>query len=257
MRVGGFCLELRAEQDPEQEGWRSVNAAGGNHDTSHWTSERSQSFHGTSEYRSAAVYWFCFRWIPRGPGSYDVEREGEGEGEGERRWSAAGVITRVAMPVVTPSYSRVKRGKVREENSAWRTYVCNYAVPSFTERHAFLAFSGVSTSADRPERGKGANRDKTNLGGVRSLPILFCLLSNSSPCFSEFDWTTDTNNDNGANRRQWDWEREMESASEWMSEWVSKRERERERERRKGEGRRKAWRTQWRQIDARLTASIT
>jgi len=61
IRAGGFCLDLRAEQDPERKGWQSVNAAGGNHDTSHWTSEKSQSFHGTSEYRSAAVYWFCFR----------------------------------------------------------------------------------------------------------------------------------------------------------------------------------------------------
>lgn len=52
---------------------------------------------------------------------------------------------------------------------------------------------------DRPEGGESANRDKTNLGGVRSLPILPCLLSGSS-CFYGSDRTTDTDGDNGGER---------------------------------------------------------
>lgn len=140
---------------------------------------RSQSFHGTLEYRSAAVYWFCFRWIPRV--CRVAEREEGGEGEtlkrGERDYKGG--------DAVTPSYSRVKRKSwKREFGLERRTYV---TTPSLLHRadetRIPRVFRSVHSSGSSGWRVK---RDKTNLGRVQReslslyLRTVLHLLSRSS-----------------------------------------------------------------------------
>lgn len=95
-----------------------------------------------------------------------------------------------------------KAGKSqRREFGLERTYVCNYAVPpSPGGRETCIprVFRSVHFSGSHPKGGKSANRDKTNLGGVRSLPILPCLLSGSS-CF----YRIRPNNGHRRQRREW------------------------------------------------------
>lgn len=169
---------MDSEQDPER-GRRVVNATptrGGREcDTSRWTSPGVSPSAGRLEniVLCGSLLVLFLADTPLSPLAPAEERVVGGKGEGGRETLKRGGCDYEGGDAATSSYSRVERGKAREEGirPGGRTYVTTTSLCSVsgrTARRAFLAFSGVSGQSS----GRRANRDKTNLDGSAKSPDL-------------------------------------------------------------------------------------
>jgi len=191
---------------------------------------------GFSGYRFAGVYWFRFR---HGEHARPCAMLGAGRRAGRRRTTLKrGECDYKGGDAVTSSYSRVRQEKAGRGNPLRRTHVCNYTavvpvssspsparVPPVRRPSDETCIPRVFRSVHFREEvctGGRAQRDKTNLGGVRSLPILSHLLSVFF-VFPRIRANDDDDDDDdgdddggggggGANRYQWDRQQSAENS---------------------------------------------